>query len=340
VFGDVFAALARRIEGWRGTRRPSRVAPWRRAATHLCFALASAAIAFHLVAYFQSPYALADELARGTLTRRSAVLLGAITVLAYLDFALVRQTFCKFLCPYARLQGVLFDRDTLVVAYAAQRGEPRGPKGRASGDCVDCGLCVAVCPTQIDIRNGLQLECIACTQCIDVCNGVMQRLGRPRDLIGYRSLAGVQVGRAVRWLRPRTAVYALLLGAALATFVGLLARRLPLELQVARNMTSLYTTMPDGRIGNAFTLHIENRDRAQRSFRLRLSGPERFELIAGLNPIPMEPTSAAETRVFVVAPAGGHDAGEIGFVLEDAGDARLQVERRAPFYAPGARDDG
>jgi cytochrome c oxidase accessory protein FixG len=191
VFTDVFAAIARAIEG---DTRPthSRPAPlWRRAATRAVWLACAAAIGFHLVAYFVSPYALLADLRGGSLSPTVAGLLVFATAAAYLDFAVVRQTFCKFLCPYARLQSVLFDHDTLVVTYDPERGEPRGKRGRTTGDCVDCGLCVQVCPTGIDIREGMQLECIACTQCIDACNGVMEKLGRPANLIGYRSLVGL-----------------------------------------------------------------------------------------------------------------------------------------------------
>jgi polyferredoxin len=118
------------------------------------------------------------------------------SALCYLDFAIVRQTFCKYLCPYARFQSVLLDSDSLVVAYDTGRGEPRGKMRRDGerGDCVDCGLCVAICPTDIDIRQGLQMECIGCTQCIDACDGVMTRVGRPTGLIAYRSLAAAARG--------------------------------------------------------------------------------------------------------------------------------------------------
>jgi cytochrome c oxidase accessory protein FixG len=343
VFTDVFAALARRIEGWRGHRRPAHVAVWRRVATQACWLAISIAVAFHLVAYFRSPYALVAELSRGALPRMTFGFLAVVSLLAYLDFAIVRQTFCKYLCPYARFQGVLFDRDTLVVAYDAARGEPRGKPGTTRGDCVDCGLCVDVCPTSIDIRAGLQLECIACTQCIDACDGVMDRLARPRRLIGYRSLAGASAGRAARWLRPRVTVYALLLAGLAVAFVALLAARLPLDLQVAHASASLYASLPDGRISNAFTLHIENRDRMDRAFRVRLDDPERFELLAGMNPIPVPAISASETRVFVVARAGeavAEDDDEVRFILEAVDDAGLRVERGVRFLSPGAGHGG
>jgi cytochrome c oxidase accessory protein FixG len=337
VFTDVYAGLARRIQGWRGTTPPRRVAPWRVALTHLVWLALSAVVALHLVGYFRSPYEIVAGLASGVFYPTSLGFLGAVTALTYLDFGIVRQTFCKYLCPYARFQSVLFDSDTLVVAYDAARGEPRGKRGTTTGDCVDCGLCVAVCPTGIDIRRGLQLECVACTQCIDACDGVMRRIGRAQDLIGYRSLASLE-GRAARLLRPRTAVYALLLAAVVAAFGTLLARRLPMDLYVAHSGSALVSHAADGRTGNAFTLRITNRALAPRSFRLTLEDGAGFELVAGMNPIPVAAASSLQTRVFVLSDAdAGAGSREIRFVLAPEGGG-ARVVRSAHFVATGAGD--
>jgi cytochrome c oxidase accessory protein FixG len=258
------------------------------------------------------------------------------TGVSYLDFGIVRQTFCKFLCPYARFQGVLFDSDTLVIAYDAARGEPRGRRGTTKGDCVDCGLCVAVCPTRIDIRDGLQLECIACTQCIDACNGVMAKLDRAPELIGYRSLAATE-GRRARLLRPRVLVYAALLVAVGATFATTLISRLPFELTVAHNPASLYETLSDGRTGNGYTLHIENRDRASHAFRLALEAPAGFELLGSTGSVELEPASSVELRVFVAASGAQQPAQPIAFSLEDLAHRQRRLRRPATFvFRPGA----
>ncbi len=340
VFTDVFAALTRRIEGWRGSRRPARVAAWRRVLLHGVLVALSVGIGFHLVGYFRSPYEMLPSLLAGDASGASIGFLVAVSALAYLDFVWVRQTFCKVLCPYARFQGVLFDRDTLVIGYDARRGEPRGKAGRAAGDCVDCGLCVTACPTAIDIREGLQLECIACTQCIDACNGVMQKLGRAANLIGYRSWKGLEGLGTARLLRPRTGIYGLLLVIVAISFATLLDRRLPMELHVAHNRSALASTLADGRVGNAFTLHIENRDRSAHRFRIALAEPG-YELIAGVNPIEIAATSAVETRVFVAAERAGAQPSEIRFVLEREdtnGESRLvRATRFLPIGAGDAR---
>ncbi len=268
--------------------------------------------------------------------------LAVATALAYFDFAFVRQTFCKYLCPYARFQGVLFDRDTLVIGYDRLRGEPRGKRSAHAeaaprGDCVDCGLCVAVCPTGIDIRNGMQLECIACTQCIDACDGVMAHIGRPRGLIDYRSLVGLERLRKVRLVRPRVAIYATLLATVVAVFSVSLARRLPLDLQVAHNNESLTMAAADGRVGNSYTLHIQNRDRADHRYRLVLDAPAGFELVAGMNPVDVPATSSLETRVFVLAGAGTQTLPppRLRFVLQQEADPAQRVTREATFLTGG-----
>jgi len=228
-----------------------------------------------------------------------------------------------------------------VVAYDPARGEPRGRRRKgapAAGDCVDCGLCVAVCPTGIDIRNGLQMECIGCTQCIDACNGVMEKLGRAPSLIGYRSLAALE-RRSTRLVRPRVVVYGCLLAAVGAAFVTALARRAPLDLQVDRNASALYQTTADGRFGNAYTLHVQNRDRRDHAYRIRLDDPERFELVAGVNPIELTAMRSVAASVFVLAAADAIPDRDvvIRFVaeeLDDAGAPRRSVARAVTFVAP------
>jgi cytochrome c oxidase accessory protein FixG len=347
VFTDVFAAVGRRIQGWKGPRPPARVAAWRRAATHLAWLALSALVAFHLVAYFVPPTDLLARLVGGALSTPAVGFLAVATLVTYVDLGVVRQAFCKYLCPYARFQSVLFDSDTLVIGYDARRGEPRGKLGRATGDCVDCGLCVDVCPTGIDIRDGLQLECIACTQCIDACDGVMERTGRPSGLISYRSLAALE-GRRTRLARPRVLIYAALLAVVGVGFGMALVQRAPLDLQVERNSSSLYQTAADGRISNAYTLHIQNRDRRAHVYRIRLEAPKGYQLVAGVNPVVIPATGSLEARVFVLSsaeseardpqarPARGGTG--IQFVLEQLEAPEERIVRASTFMNPGLGD--
>jgi len=341
VFTDVFAAIGRTLQGWKGPRPPKRVAPWRIGLTHVVWALLSLVVGFHLVGYFVSPYELLPEIlaAEVGFTRGSFLLVTA--AITYLDFGFVKQTFCRALCPYARFQGVLMDADSLVIGYDTRRGDPRGKKGTVAGDCVDCGLCVQVCPTGIDIRDGLQLECIACTQCVDVCDGVMEQVGRAPGLIAYRSLVSLEGLRKIRLVRPRVVVYAVMLVGLSAAFVVTLSNREPMGLHVAHNREAMASRAADGRLGNSFMVRIENRGLSDRSFSIGLldteGGPD-FELLAGVNPVMVEAAGTLESRVFVMAPAGyssSQPSHEIAFVLAATDAPEHQVVRHTRFLAGG-----
>lgn len=348
VFSDLFAGIARRLQGWRGTHAPRRVSNWRVVATHVAWLGLSLVLGFHLLAYFTAPRELLHELVHAEASGVQLGFLAAATAIAYLDFGIVRQTFCKYLCPYARFQGVMFDSDTLVVAYDAARGEPRGKRGTVKGDCIDCGLCVSACPTGIDIRNGLQLECIACTQCIDACNGVMARLERAPSLIGLSSQVALEGRRRARLARPRVLLYAALLAAVGVGFVTTIATRRPFELTVAHQGASLSERLADGRSANAYTLRVENRTRAPHTYRLALEAPEGFALVAGENPFTLAPATRRELRVFVAAPADGRHAlaQPITFDLSEVSDPARSLRRPSTFVftlerpaAPHADDD-
>jgi cytochrome c oxidase accessory protein FixG len=333
VLSDLFAGVARRIQGWKGTHPPARVTRARVVSTHVAWLGLALVLGFHLVAYFTAPLELLRDLVHADVSRTQLGFLLAATALAYADFGLVRQTFCKYLCPYARFQGVLFDSDTLVVAYDARRGEPRGKRGRARGDCVDCGLCVSACPTGIDIRDGLQLECIACTQCIDACNGVMAKVGRAPNLIGMSSQVALEGVRRARRARPRVLIYAALLAAVAAGFGAALGTRRGFELTVAHQGAQLAERLADGRTANAYALRVENRALEARSYRLALEAPSGFALVAGENPITLEPATRRELRVFVAAPAERPSlpVQAIVFALADVDEPERSIRRRATF---------
>jgi cytochrome c oxidase accessory protein FixG len=175
------------------------------------------------------------------------------------------------MCPYARFQSAMFDKDTLIIAYDERRGEPRKSLARASGlaaaDCTDCTLCVQVCPVGIDIRDGLQYECIACAACVDACNGVMDRIGKPRALVRYTSERHDREGR-FRILRGRALGYGLIWLALIGGFVALLVLRSPIELDVLRDRRQLFREMSDGRIVNLYTLKIGNKTGEAHAFRI------------------------------------------------------------------------
>jgi cytochrome c oxidase accessory protein FixG len=190
----------------------------------------------------------------------------------------MREQVCKYMCPYARFQSAMFDKDTLVISYDESRGEPRGGRKRSVdrkqeglGDCIDCRLCVQVCPTGIDIRDGLQIECIACAACIDACDSIMDKMEYPRGLVRYTTEHSMQ-GEKTHVMRPRMFVYAGLLTALMVALITSMATRTPIILDVLRDRNTLYRELPGDVIENTYTIKVINQSNAQRSFRLSVDG--------------------------------------------------------------------
>ncbi len=217
VFLDhVYRRIERWIEGDAQARRALAAAPWsagkifKRVLKHAMYAAVAAAIAHVFLSYFVSLERLYEFMHEGPMQHATAFgIVLFLTLVLWFCFGYFREQFCIIMCPYGRMQSALTDDDTINVGYDEKRGEPRGAKGRAEGDCIDCRRCVQVCPTGIDIRNGLQLECIGCTACIDACDDIMTKVGRPKGLIRYDSFNGFAGGRR-RYFRPRIYAYCLL----------------------------------------------------------------------------------------------------------------------------------
>jgi len=182
----------------------------------------------------------------------------------------MREQVCKYMCPYARFQSAMFDKDTLVITYDAKRGEPRG-KGSDKGDCVDCGICVQVCPTGIDIRQGLQYECIGCAACIDGCNQVMTKVGKPQKLIRYSTLNAIE-GKPTRVLRPRVLVYSLILASVATAAAASLYLRTPLKVDVIRDRAAIAREVEGGLIENVYRLQIMNTTEQARAYTVSVRG--------------------------------------------------------------------
>jgi len=196
----------------------------------------------------------------------------------YVNAGFMREQVCKYMCPYARFQSAMFDRDTLVITYDDSRGEPRGArkkgvdyKAKGLGDCIDCTLCVQVCPTGIDIRKGLQYECIACAACIDACDEVMDKIGYPRGLVRYDTQHGIE-GKPRHVLRPRTIVYATLLALLVAGLAWSITHRNVVGVDIMRDRNALYRERPDDTIENVYNLKILNKDGDAHEFRITGSG--------------------------------------------------------------------
>ncbi len=243
---------------------------------------------------------------------------GITSVMMFIDFAWFRDQMCVVACPYARLQSVLLDKRSLVVLYDVNRGEPRGKLQKkatadlsigapAVGDCVDCGACVRTCPTGIDIRQGLQLECISCTQCIDACDAVMDKIKKPRGLIRYGAQQEIEdkVPLTARHhlLRVRTALYPLGLLIIGGLFLLALSRRTNAEVTVLRGIAAPFVVMDDGSVQNTMRVKIHNHSGSDHLYQVTLKNAGDLQLVAPNNPIPVKAGELRTEGMFVIGKA-------------------------------------
>ena len=265
----------------------------------------------------------------------------------YMQAGFLREQVCKYMCPYARFQGVMFDPDTLIITYDPERGEPRGarrknadPGAQKLGDCVDCGICVQVCPTGIDIREGLQNECIGCAACIDACDQVMDKMKYPRGLIRYSTENAVEQGfgrneivRRTLRLRPMLYLGALLLIGGAGAWS--LATRMPLKVGIEKERAALYRESDNGNIENAFRMHLTNASEQAREFRIEVAGLPGIRLDGG-GPVSVPAAGMQEITLSVQAEAGSRAAGShpIVFTVIDAADPEIRVDQKASFWLP------
>lgn len=311
----------------------------RRLLKNVVFVGVSALVANVFLSYFVGVRALADWVSSSPLERPVPFLVMAVTAsLVFVDFAYFREQMCTVTCPYARLQSVLLDRQSLIVGYDARRGEPRtrGKPRAGVGDCIDCGACVRACPTGIDIRDGLQLECIACAQCIDACDSIMVRVNKPMGLIRYGSQLGFAGGeQARRGLRPRVLVYPAILAASLVTLVLWGSPRVA-EVTVLRGLSAPYTVVGD-RVHNQIRIKIENRTDAEQSYEIALAPNPGLNLVAPENPLVVGAGTRETTSVFVSAPRSGFRDGvrDFRFIVSD----RAGFEESVSYHLLGPKAD-
>ncbi len=263
------------------------------------------------------------------------------TILMFIDFAWFREQMCVVACPYARIQAALLDRNSLIVAYDTGRGEPRGKLTKVAttdlkiGDCIDCKACVYTCPTNIDIREGLQMECISCTQCIDACDTVMDKIKRPRGLIRYTSQERLVSGKG-KVLRLRVILYPiaiLIVGGALG---WLATHRVPAEVTVLRGIGAPFTEGAGGVVTNQLRLKIHNRGEEPRSYKFELRHADGLKWIAPENPLNVTADHAATTTIFVESQPGViHGEKPIEIHVEDGSGFTIDVPFR--LLGPGAK---
>ncbi|MGE5452223.1 MAG: cytochrome c oxidase accessory protein CcoG [Acidobacteriota bacterium] len=290
VYTEIFIWIEKQIEGDRIARMRLDAAPWsvnkatRKTIKHLAWGVFSLWTGFTFVGYFTPIRSLGASILSLGVGPWEAFWILFYGLATYGNAGYLREQVCKYMCPYARFQGVMLDDDSLIVGYDAARGESRGSRPRTAnraelnlGDCIDCTLCVQVCPTGIDIRNGFQMECIGCGACIDVCDSVMDKMKYPKGLIRFTT----QNGLAQNWSRstllkrvwrPRTLVYGTALLVGTAAFAASIYARDPFRVSVIKDRGVMARMVDDGAVENIYRLHIMNATEAAQSYRIDVSG--------------------------------------------------------------------
>ncbi len=356
VWTDLFIAVERFFQGDRASRIRMDKSPWtgnkiwRKAATHVTWVVIAAGTGGAWVFYFADAPTLAHQLVTFDAPAVAYVTIATLTFTTYLLGGLAREQVCTYMCPWPRIQGGLLDEESLVITYHEDRGEPRGARKKGThptdlGDCIDCNQCVAVCPMGIDIRDGQQLECITCALCIDACNGVMDKVGLPRNLISYDTLANVERVRAgekprLRLIRPRTLIYTGIIAVVSLIMLFTLVTRSDLDVNILRDRNPLFVTLSDGSIRNGYTVKIINKQHAERHFTLGVEGlPGASIDVVGADAtaadLRVDPDDLESYRVFVSAPRDSleDDALDLRFVITDKADG-AQVTYDSVFRGP------
>ena len=353
VYTEILLWIERKIEGERPARMKLDAQPMNsrklrlKLIKHSLWLLIALWTGITFVGYFTPIKELLAAIAAFDLGPWEAFWILFYAAFLYLMAGFLREQVCKYMCPYARFQGVMFDPDTLIVTYDAERGEPRGARSKKAdhraagkGDCVDCGICVQVCPTGIDIRNGLQYECIGCSACIDACDQVMDKMSYPRGLIRYsteHALAehwgGKEIVRHI--LRPRTLLYGAILSAIVIAAAAGLTLRQPLKVDVIRDRATLAREVEGGLIENVYRLQIMNLAEEPRRFALAVTGLQDIQIATEpIVEVPPAATQAVSVRVRVGPDAGKRGSNPIHFEVRALNHDDVFVREKASFLLP------
>jgi len=367
VYTEIFLWIERKIEGDRIARMRLDAAPLSsrkvalKAAKHGAWLALALWTGYTFVGYFTPIHDLGIRALSWRLEGWETFWIVFYAFATYGNAGWMREQVCKYMCPYARFQSVMFDRDTLTITYDPGRGEPRGPRSKKTdrhakglGDCVDCQVCVQVCPVGIDIRQGLQYECIGCAACVDGCNQVMDKMGYPHGLIRYTTENALAHGYDARTIarrvrRPRTVIYTGVLLAILSVTAGALALRNPLKVDVIRDRASLAREAAPGIIENVYRVQLMNTDETPRRYTIRAEGLPGLRITGVEQPIalraaegrpvalrlqaPVEPS--AEERMQGEAPGElGPGAHKIEFIVQSVEDDKVVRHEKSSFIVP------
>lgn len=372
VWTDLFIWVERIVQGDRNARKKLDESPlslekiWKKSLTHFLWLFIGMCTGGAWVFYFNDAPTLADQILHADILWDVGGWILALTFSTYIMAGYAREQVCTYMCPYARFQSAMFDKDTLIVAYDEERGEPRGKWKKKSeyiaktagkhayqpeaaallteakseieaqkhGHCIDCDSCVVVCPMGIDIRHGLQMECIACGLCVDACDTVMDKIGLPRGLIRYDTEAGIKHKRnTFRFLRPRTFWYIAIISIVGGLMLYSLLTRSPLDVNVIHDRNPLLVTLSDGSIRNGYIVHIMNKTHEDRAYTLKIEGLDYKELRLQASAeipattIPVFADGMTEFRLFLTAEKQPLSRQDIQFtVIENETGSITQTE--------------
>ena len=344
VYTEMFLWIERKFEGSRSAQMRLKKEGLtankvlRKGGKHLAWLALALWTGFTFVGYFTPVKTLATEALTFTFGPWEWFWVLFYSFATYGNAGWMREQVCKYMCPYARFQSAMFDRDSLIITYDEKRGEPRGKD--TGGSCIDCSLCVQVCPTGIDIRKGLQYECIGCAACIDACDIVMDKIEQPRGLIRYSTdramkegLNGKQIREHV--LRPRVLAYTAALCLFITAVFTMLMLRTPLKLDVIRDRGSMGREVENGMIENVYRLQIMNTTEVGHTYRISASGIDTLQVaMPDLVEVGPTETRAVPIRLRVEHGKGEHGSNKIAIELKALDDAKLSVKEKAVFIVP------
>ena len=358
VWTDVMISLERFWQGDRNARLKLDKDPWgpskffKKVMTHLSWLAVGIATGGAMIFYFRDAPTLARELATGTAPAVAYLFLGIFALSTYVLGGIAREQVCTYMCPWPRIQGAMIDHHTLLVSYKPERGEPRGPHKKneswdGRGDCIDCKACVVVCPAGIDIRDGAQLECIQCALCIDACNDIMTKVGRPQGLIAYETVAKQEAAAAglkhepVKFVRPRTMLYAGMFALVGAIMLAGYLNRTILEINVLHDRSPPFVLLSDGSIRNGYTVKILNKLHEPRLVTLVANGvPGARITIVGSDdaPVRIGTDDLRELKVYITVPATEVKklqgaSTPVSLIVRDTG-SNTEMTRRTNFQTP------
>ena len=342
VWTDLYIWVEQRIQGDRNARKKLREGPWtwekiyKITITHFLWLVIAWWTAGSFVLYFNDAPSLVMDFFIFNVSPTVLYFIAGLTFSTYLMAGFAREQVCTYMCPYARFQSAMFDKDTLVIGYDVQRGEPRGKHKAGTswenrGHCIDCTACVQVCPTGIDIRNGLQMECIACGLCVDACNNIMDKVNLPRGLIRYDTSHHMEAEEKTsatkfRFLRPRTYYYAAVMLLVSGLMIYALVTRPLTELHVLHERNPLFVQLSDGQIRNSYTIKVLNKIHYPQSYHITVRNLENAKIevkaagSADKDALPVAPDSVATYRVLVSSDALPAEPRPLTFVLQDPRD--------------------